>query len=143
MVRTMRMIAAAVVAGIAGCSVVAAQQAHAASLTDADLVGTWVVNEGQCTDANAEFLVFAKNGAVESMRNGRADAVGFWKLDDDKIVLSVLAPPARFDEKLKDVEGYYPFDITIATFNVAADTFEGVGILGEQIRYGKFARCRT
>ena len=141
MVRPMRLIVAAAIAGIVGCGLLAAPQAHAATLTEAALVGNWVVNEGTCSDANAEFITFAKNGTVESARNGRVDAVGFWKLENDRNLLSVLAPPAVLDEKLKDISGFYAFDITIATFNVAADAFEGVGILGEQIRYGKFSRC--
>lgn len=78
------------------------QEAQPASLTEATLAGKWVVNLGKCSDANAEFITFGGNGAVESMREGRADAVGFWRLEAEKIYLSVLAPPARFDEKLKE-----------------------------------------
>lgn len=136
-------IAAVVFASVIFGGAAMAQQTQSASLTDASLTGKWVVNLGQCSDANAEFITFGGNGAVESMREGRADAVGFWRLEAEKIYLSVLAPPARFDEKLKDVKGYYAFDIIIATFNVTADGFEGVGILGDQIRYGKFTRCKV
>jgi len=143
MIKTIRLIAAAAVAGTIGCGVLAPGHADAAALTADALVGEWVVNEGECSDDNAEYIHFSKNGTVESTRNGDTDAVGFWKLDNDKILLSVLAPPSRFDEKLKDVAGYDAFDITIATYNVTADAFEGVGILDEQIRYGKFSRCRA
>ena len=138
-----RLIAAAAIASTIICGAAAAQQPQPASLTDASLAGKWVVNLGKCSDANAEFITFGGNGAVESMRDGRADAVGFWRLDNDRILLTVLAPPGRFDEKLKDVKGYYAFDILIATFNVTADGFEGVGLLGEQVRYGKFTRCKA
>jgi hypothetical protein len=143
MIKMIRLVASAAVAGTIGWGVLAPAHADAAALTADALVGNWVVNEGTCSDANAEFITFAKNGTVESARNGQVDAVGFWKLENDRIVLDVLAPPARFDEKLKDMAGYYAFDITIATFNVTADAFEGVGILAEQIRYGKFTRCRA
>ncbi len=112
------------------------------SLTEASLIGKWVVNIGECSDANAEFITFLKSGAMESTRNGTADAVGFWRVENDRIYLNVLATPARLHEKLKDVSGYYPFDITVATFNVTADSFEGVGILDDQTRYGKFTRCK-
>jgi len=142
MVRTIGFITAATLAALVTGSAVAAEGAPA-SLTEAALVGNWVVNEGKCTDTNAEFLVFNKNGSVVSVRDGQTDAAGFWKLDNNKIFLNVLATPARLHEELKDVEGYYPFDITIATFGVTADGFQGVGILGEQVRYGKFARCKT
>ena len=65
-----------------------AVNAGAASLTNESLIGNWVVNEGKCTDANAEFLIFQKNGAVESMRDGKLDALGFWTLSDDNIGVS-------------------------------------------------------
>lgn len=143
MVRTMGMIAAFAVAAMVSGGVGAAEGATAGVLTEASLVGNWVVNEGKCTDANAEFLVFSKNGSLVSMREGQADAVGFWKLDGSKIFLDVLAPPARLDEKLKDVKGLYSFGITIATYDVTPDTFQGVGILDDQVRYGRFARCKT
>ncbi len=120
---------------------VLAKEVQDTGLTDAALVGTWVVDEGKCSDANAEFLGFSSNGAVQSTRNGGADAVGFWKLEGGKIHLTVLAPPARLDEKLKDVQGYYTFDITIAPYAVTPGSFQGVVILGEQIRYGRFTRC--
>ena len=140
MIRTIRLMVAAAIAGAATCGEVSAQDE---SLTDASLVGNWVVNLGKCSDANAEFITFSKNGAVESMRNGRAEAAGFWKLENDRIYLNVLAPPAQLDERLKDVKGYYPFKITIATFDVTLDSFQGVAVLGDQTRYGKLTRCKS
>ncbi len=143
MIKTIRLVVAAAIAGTIGCGVLAPQQAAAASLTQDALVGNWVVNEGACSDPNAEYIRFSQNGAVESARNGRTDAVGFWKLENDKIELNVLAPPSLFDERLKDVKGYAAFDITIAIYNVTSDGFQGVGILGEQIQYGTFSRCKA
>jgi hypothetical protein len=140
MLRTFSLMAAGAIAACSGGALASAQEA---SLTDSSLVGTWVVNLGKCTDPKAEFLVFNKNGSVESVREGHADAAGFWRLENDRIFLNVLAPPARLDERLKDIEGYYPFDITIATFDVTTDSFQGVAILGDQTRYGKLTRCRT
>lgn len=143
MVKTTGVIAAFAVAAMVSGSAGAADGAAAAALTEASLVGNWVVNEGKCSDVSAEFLVFSKNGSVVSMREGQADAVGFWKLEGGKIYLDVLAPPARLDEKLKDVNGVYSFRITIAPYNVTPDAFQGVGILDDQVRYGRFARCKT
>jgi hypothetical protein len=82
-----------------------AGNATAAPLPEQSLVGNWVVNEGKCSDANAEFLIFRKNGAVESVRNGKLDAVGFWTLSNDNISLDV-APPSFFKdvEELKDTQ---------------------------------------
>ena len=124
-----------------------AVNAGAASLTNETLVGNWVVNEGKCTDANAEFLIFQKNGAVESIRDGKLDALGFWTLSDDNIDVDVLAPPSFFKERFKELKdasvGYQQFHITIAAFDIAADSFQGIGVLGEQVRRGKFARCKS
>jgi hypothetical protein len=124
-----------------------AVNANAASLSNETLVGNWVVNEGKCTDANAEFLIFRKSGAVESVRDGKADALGFWTLSDDTIALDVLAPPSFFKERFKELKdasvGYQQFHITIAAFDIAADSFQGIGVLGEQVRRGKFARCKS
>ena len=128
-------------------SLVFAVNAGAVSLTNESLVGNWVVNEGKCTDANAEFLIFQKNGAVESMRDGKLDALGFWTLSDDNIGVDVLAPPSFFKERFKELKdasvGYQQFHITIAAFDIAADSFQGIGVLGEQVRRGKFARCKS
>ena len=124
-----------------------AVNAGAASLTNESLIGNWVVNEGKCTDANAEFLIFQKNGAVESVREGKLDALGFWTLSDDNIDVDVLAAPSFFKERFKELKdasvGYQQFHITIAAFDIAADRFQGIGVLGEQVRRGKFARCKS
>ena len=123
-----------------------AVNAGAASLTNESLIGKWVVNEGKCTDANAEFLIFQKTGVVESMRDGKLDALGFWTLSEDNISVDVLAPPSFFKERFKELKdasvGYQQFHITIAAFDIAADSFQGIGVLGEQVRRGKFARCK-
>ena len=118
--------------------------AGAESLTNENLVGTWVLDNGQCGQEDSELIVFRKTGVVESIRGGHVEAVGFWKVDDDdKIQLSVLAPPAAFDEKTKDVKGYYPFNITIVVFDVTGESFGGVGLLAEQLRRAKFTRCKA
>lgn len=136
-------IAVAALAALLSSGAGAAEESASAAMTDTSLVGNWVVNDGTCSDAKSEFLTFSKNGSVVSMRDGEADAVGFWTLKDSKIFLDVLAPPSRFDEKLKDVKGVYAFGITIATYDVTPDVFRGVGILDDQIRYGKFTRCKA
>ena len=86
-------------------------------------------------------------GAVESMRDGKLDALGFWTLSDDNIGVDVLAPPSFFKERFKELKdasvGYQQFHITIAAFDIAADSFQGIGVLGEQVRRGKFARCKS
>ena len=48
----------------------------------------------------------------------------------------VRAPPSFFKEveELKDVPiGYQQFHLTIATFDIAADSFQGIGLLGADV----------
>jgi hypothetical protein len=117
--------------------------AGAASLTNENLVGTWALDDDQCGQEKSELITFRKTGVVESTRGGRVEAVGFWKLNNDTIQMSVLAPPAVFHEKLKDVEGYHPFNITVVAFDITGESFGGVGLLAEQVRRAKFTRCKT
>jgi hypothetical protein len=71
------------------------------------------------------------------LRN-RLDSGGW---TNGRIYLTVLAPPAQLEHRFKDVKGLYAFDIAIAPCDVTPDAFRGVGILGQQIRYGNFTRC--
>lgn len=111
-------------------------------LTPELIVGTWVLKNGSCTDDKAEFVTFRGNGAVESSDKGMLQAAGFWRLADGPIKLNVIASPAFFDERLKEMEGqYYAFEINLTPFNIKDSTFEAMGVLGEQVQRATFTRC--
>ena len=112
------------------------------ALTPESIVGAWVLNNGSCADANAEFVTFRGNGAVESSNGGMLQAAGFWRLADGLVKLNVIASPAFFEEKLKEMEGqFHAFEINLAPFNVKDSTFEAIGILGQEVRRATFTRC--
>ena len=124
-------------------------EARSAELELDYLMGTWVLHGGECADDNAQFVDFRKNGAVEIMRDGKLEAAGFWKLEDEFADLHVIASPAFFQKDfeakgLKAMEGqFYAFRIRLLPLNAKADVFEGVGILGEQVRHAVFNRCKS
>jgi hypothetical protein len=112
------------------------------ALTPEDIVGTWVLNNGSCTDDKAEFVTFRGNGAVESSNRGKLQAAGFWRLAEGPVKLNVIASPAFFEEKLKEMEGqYHAFEINLTPFNVKDSTFEAVGVLGQEVQRATFNRC--
>ena len=119
-------------------------EANAAELDANYLLGTWVVDEGSCSDASAEFIIFRESGAAESVRGGKLEAAGFWVLNGETVDFHAVASPAFFDEGLAHFEGeYFAFRIRIVPFNVEPDSFETVGFLGEQIRTAALSRCKT
>jgi hypothetical protein len=112
------------------------------ALTPEGIVGTWVLNNGSCAEDTAEFVTFRGNGAVESSNSGLLQAAGFWRLADGLIKLNVVASPAFFEEKLKEMEGqFHAFEINLAPFNVKDSTFEAIGVLGQEVQRATFNRC--
>jgi hypothetical protein len=125
-------------------------EAKAAELSSDYLLGTWLIDSTDCADNNAEFAIFRDTGAVESVRAGKLEAAGFWEIDDDTVVIHVVASPAFFHgeregfEGLKAFEGQYDaFKIRVVPFNVETDTFGAIGLLGEEVNKGSFTRCKN
>lgn len=119
-------------------------EAHAADLDANYLLGTWVLDQSSCSDASAEFLIFRESGAAESVRGGKMEAAGFWVLNGDTIDFHAVASPAFFDEQLAHLEGeYFAFRIRVVPFNVKPNSFETVGVLGEQVRTAALNRCKS
>ncbi len=121
-------------------------EARSAELNSSYLIGTWVLHGDECSGGDTERLTFRGNGAVEAVRAGKLEAAGFWALEDNRIQLDVITSPALFHEFHRDLSAmageYYSFRIRIAPFNVGADGFEAVGVLGEQLEQTSFGRCQ-
>lgn len=125
-------------------------QAWSLELTDKYLLGKWVIDGTNCADASAEFVTFRDSGAVDAVRGGKLEAAGFWEVGDDIVSVHVVASPAFFHDNreeasdLKAFEGeYYAFRIRVVPFDIEADQFGAVGVLGDQVNRGVFIRCKS
>jgi hypothetical protein len=125
-------------------------QAWSSELTGEYLPGKWVVDGTNCSDPSSEFVIFRDSGAVEGVRAEKLEAAGFWEINDDIVIVHVVASPAFFHDDRKEVaelkafEGeYYAFRIRIVPFNIEPDQFGAVGLLGEQVNRAVFNRCKA
>jgi hypothetical protein len=119
-----------------------AAPAGAAALSDAYLVGTWSTGAvAACTDPNAERSVFRADGTFATERNGKAVAVGFWELADDKLAMHVLADNNTVPE-LDPLDADYGYYVVRAlVFDVADDTFRMVQSIGTHLQGVNAVRC--
>jgi len=122
--------------------------ANAAEMTPEYLHGNWVIGttEQKCGDAEAEYFVFKENGTFEAGRSGKAEAVGFWQIEGDSVYLVFIASGGFFQDihaELKAYENRFDyFDVKLIPFNVEANRFEAVGVLGDEINKGIAIRCK-
>ena len=120
--------------------------AHTADLNATYLTGRWVLDAQDCSAADVETIEFRKNGTFESTRAGKAEAVGFWGINADIVELHMVTSPAYFDDvepTLGAFKGLYQyFQARMAIFNIQKDSFEAVGVLGNQIKQARAVKCQ-
>jgi hypothetical protein len=104
------------------------------------------MTEQTCGAADAEYFVFNQNGTFEAGRSKKAEAVGFWQIDGDIVYLVFIASGGFFQDihaELKEYENTYDsFDVKLIPFNVEANRFEAVGVLGDETNKGVAIRCK-
>ena len=140
------MIVKVILVGVAAFAVLAGSVAGAAAGPDSSWVaGDWAV-DGSCEGKDTEHVVLGDDGTVRSTMNGKVDAVGFWELEGDVVQLHLVSSPAFVaefvDEKLPSEGGYYYFPIRIVVLNQTKNSFDAVGLLGQEFQTGKFTRCQ-
>ena len=122
--------------------------AHAADMVPEYLHGNWVIGttEQKCGAADSEYFMFDKNGTFEAGRSGKAEAVGFWQIADDRVHLDFISSGAFFQDicaELKDFANQFDYlKVELIPFNVKENRFEAVGLLGEQSNKGIAVRCK-
>ena len=102
-----------------------------------------------CADASAEFSEISKTGAIQTFRSGRVESSGIWELKDGMVEAHLVSSPAYFsdnfpdsDEDLTVFDGeFFAFFVRIVPFNVQANSFDAIGLLGDQVVRGSFQRC--
>jgi hypothetical protein len=64
------------------------------SVTSGGLEGKWVLGDKQdCGSGSADYVIMHENGIIEMGQGAAAKAVGFWKLNNDRIILHMLLSP--------------------------------------------------
>lgn len=116
--------------------------ADAAALSGDYLAGRWTTGDAAlCTQPSAEVTEFRKDGSFVTQRDGRAVAVGFWRVDGDRLDLDLLAHDG-LHEALQGIEGEYGhFTIGALVFDVAEDRHRMVQSIGSVLQGLDVVRC--
>jgi hypothetical protein len=119
--------------------------ANAADLSVDYLSGRWVINAEDCSSPTSEIIEFNKNGTFEGARNGKAEIVGFWGLNEDNIELHMVTSPASFIDLNKDLANfvgiYSYFKGRMLIFNLQEKSFEAYGVVGKEIKRASAVKC--
>ena len=120
--------------------------ATAAALDAGYLTGRWEINtQGSCGGENAEHLMINANSTFEYGRRGKAEAVGFWRLQDDVLVLDMMSSPVYFQDiqpQLKTSNGYDIYSLHAVPIDMQKDQFNAVASLGDLIQQFTLQRCQ-
>ena len=118
--------------------------AMAAELTQAYLDGRWTTGVVEnCTRPEHEQTVFRANGTFATEHNGRALAVGFWRIEDDRIDMQILTTEASLPQNLQDhLPGeYHALAVRGLVFDVTDNAFRLVQDIQGELRGVNMVRC--
>lgn len=116
--------------------------AHAATLSADYLAGRWTTGDAAvCARPGAEVTEFREDGSFVTSRDGHAVAVGFWRIDGDRLDLDVLAHDG-LHEALQGIAGDYAhLTIGALVFDVAEDRHRMVQSIGDVLQGVDVVRC--
>ena len=118
---------------------------NAATLQADYLAGNWEINSKEaCGGKNAEHLILRRNGSLEYGRRGKAEAVGFWRIEDDVVVLEMMSRPATFRDIHAELESYEDYDLyrmQIMPVEQVQDRISAVGSMDGLIERLDMRRC--
>jgi len=117
-----------------------------AALDPGYLTGRWEINaQGNCSAENAEQLVIHGDGGFEYNRRGKADAVGFWRIEGDVLVFDMMTSPASFQDiqaELQEFVQYQVYSMQAMPIDMQQDQFSAVVSLGDQLQRFSLRRCQ-
>jgi hypothetical protein len=118
----------------------------AAALDAGYLAGKWEINsQGNCGSKDAEHLILRGNGTFEYGRRGKAEAVGFWRIEDDVMKLEMLTSPAYFQDihaELKPLSGYEIQSMQAMPIDMQQNQFSAVASIGDMMERFTLQRCQ-
>ena len=118
--------------------------AMAAELTPAYLDGRWTTGVVEnCTRPEHEQTVFRANGTFATEHDGKALAVGFWRIEDDRIDMQILTTEASLPQNLQDqLPGeYHALAVRGLVFDVTDNAFRLVQDIQGELRGVNMVRC--
>jgi hypothetical protein len=119
--------------------------AIASDLTPEYLQGRWVIDFENCESPDAEYVLFRADGAFESIRTGKVEILGFWKIVGSDLDLHMVTSPAFFGDihpGMKDFEGVWGYySVRMVPYNISDNAFEAIGVLEDQVRRTTAVRC--
>lgn len=132
---------------ILGASIAAMAVGHPASAAtfSADyLQGRWTTGSADnCTRAEHEQTVFRGDGTFATEHAGKALAVGFWTITDDKLDMQILTTEASLPPSLQDeLPGdYHWLQVKGLAFDIADNGFRMVQSIGGELQGLDMVRC--
>ena len=134
--------------GIIGLGLVGAMAfttaASAATLSPDYLVGRWTTGAVEnCSRAEHEQTMFRDDGTFATEHSGKALAVGFWQVEDDRIDMHILSTEASLPQSLQDAlpGDYHALQVKGLVFDVTDNGFRMVQTLGGELRGLAMVRC--
>jgi hypothetical protein len=120
--------------------------AYGHTLDAAYLMGKWEINSaGTCGKEDAEKLILHDNATFEYGRRGKAEAVGFWRIQHDVVVFEMLTSPAYFQDianELKDYTRHEIYSMQMMPLAMQQDQFSAVASIDDQMSKLALQRCR-
>jgi hypothetical protein len=118
----------------------------AAAALDKDyLTGNWAINpQGECDGTNPEHLIIHADGSFDYSRRGKADAVGFWRIENDVVVLDMMTSPASFQDihaELQEFIEYQVYSMRAMPIDMQPNQFSAVASIGDRMQRFNLQRC--
>jgi len=118
----------------------------AAALDPGYLAGKWEINtQGACGNKDAEHLILRGNSTFEYGRRGKAEAVGFWRIEDDVVVFEMLTSPAYFHDIHSDLAAFSWYEIhsmQAMPITMQQNQFIAVASVGDLLERLSLQRCQ-
>ena len=120
--------------------------ATAAVLDTGYLTGKWEFNaQGTCGGENAEHLIINANSTFEYGRRGKAEAVGFWRLEGDVVSFEMMSMPSDFQDiqhELKAGNAYEIYSMHMVPVDMQQNQFSAVASVGDLMQQFSLRRCQ-
>jgi hypothetical protein len=120
--------------------------ASAATLSPDYLEGRWTTGTVEnCTRPEHEQTVFREDGTFATEHGGQALAVGFWRIEDDRIEMHILTTEASLPASLQNAlpGDYHALQVKGLAFDVTDNGFRMVQSIEGELRGLDLVRCPT